>query len=262
MVRVLYMTGFAAAFLWFLLTLAANRVDDNFAVWISFALLAAGGAVSFSIRLGRLLRLTWSAVVGKIFALTAGTALIAISVALAKRIVHSLVHVDPKYFIEFTAILAAFILPYLWAVAAVGLLILYTVGQSAVFVMFVLITGTLHPLRDFINIFRPDISNHENAWDHVRQRNRVFAEMVARIVGTLALAWGLGKGVEILSQLPPYLGPHLKALIVFMEYRAGSACGDLEALPVAYLDNELVSVATLVDGEYRFAVTKCRLGHE
>lgn len=248
--------GLAVVMVWFAVFVARGLPTAAPLLWVSIVVLALGAGLAFGIRAGRVLALAWNPVVGKVLSLTAGAALISVSLACAKDITHALTHVDAKHLPDFTNLLAAIVLPWLCMVVATALLGVYAVWLGCKLIVVSVVTEIRRPIKAVVDMFRQrraarGAANPPDAMSRGRD------DLLIRFVTAGVLLGGLAMVGEELGKLPARLAPQLRMLAVSMEYRTGSTCVGLEKLPVAYLYNAQVSVARRAGDTYRFAEEPC-----
>ena len=95
----------------------------------TFAVFAVAGVCEITVQAKRVFKQAWAKTAGKLLSLSLGVMLTAVTVSMAKQTVHSLAHVDPKYMGEFTAVVAAGLLPLVYLGAAGVLLLLWAALQ-------------------------------------------------------------------------------------------------------------------------------------
>lgn len=247
--------GFAISIGWFVVVQATGFPTGQVLLWLSVALLAFSAALGLGALAGQLLKLAWSPVAGKALSLTAGAALVAVSLAVAKHITHALVHVDARFLPDFTNVMAAAILPWLGLLLATAIVMAYAVGQFIALFLTALASRVSRSVADVVAVFRKRgaVGGRNTA------RHEILVDRYMGVFGTMALALVLAEGAEVLRMLPTRMKPELTWLAVTMEYRTGGSCAGLEELPVVYLDNSQVSVARLDSGTYTFSVQPCIL---
>lgn len=234
-------------------------------------LLFVAGSIDLTVRGTWLARRVWNETLGKIFSVSIGAILIAVSVAAAKSWVHSIVRIDAKYFIESTAILAAMILPIAYCLFGVCVLSLYAAGQMGRLAVVSVGTSFFRQMLPFagqrrvesakmlryrlVHGRRPPGGILPSAW------RRFFDDAPASIrpVSTLVVIVAIVMLVQALQNLPRAYRPYVAAAVVALDYRGGSSCIGLGgALGVAYMDDGKVSVARRRGADIEFAVERCR----
>ena len=222
---------------------------DVAATWIALPALlplSVAGIHDLSIRIRLVMRHVWSDTLGKLFAVSIGTVLALGAIVLAKHIVHGITHIDPKYLLESTGMLAALLLPVVY----------FAFAYCVLFAYFLLLMLSF-PVTQLV-------SHHATEDAGETSTSKWFDAggllKCARLTCTLAV---LAVAVILLDQgtgAAAHLRPLVRYLIVKLEYRDASSCLNLpKDARVAYMEDENVSVAPDQGHHHDFEVKKCKL---
>jgi hypothetical protein len=273
-IRLLHTIGWAVLLLVATATVVGYPKASQWGSVVGLAILGIAGAADLLTRANQLLRFAWNETLGKIFTVSVGAALIAVSVAVAKHWVHATTHVDPKYLTEATAVIAALTLPAIYGLFCVAVLFLFAILQfGGLFIFmfatsigkyFTVMAGENHRQRSRMLWYR--ISKGKRPPGRVlpplslRQLAAILGEVsvIARPFGTLIV---LGAAATILDRAAdgfPRAQPYLVSALVWLEYRTDSSCVGLpHDSVVAYMEDGNISTVRRIQGEWKFAVAKC-----
>ena len=273
-VEALHLLGLGVAMLSLAAALAAGLYEDASLVMApAFAVLTVAGVCEITVQTKRILKQAWAQTAGKILSLSFGVALAAVTVAMAKQTVHSLAHIDPKYMTEFTAVVAAALLPIVYLGAASALLAIWACFQ-------ILLLGAVLFGGSFLAQAKPLIGERtENRvrlfWFRIRNGRRPQGgkmpnaafmpqhevSLVGSVLSKLAVVVCFAQVLQGVATEVPAASPLLTKTMVDLEYRPESGCRNIGAdLGVVYMDDGNVSVARIQDGRYAFTVEKCEYG--
>jgi hypothetical protein len=231
---------------------------------------AVAGVCEITVQARRVLKQAWAQTAGKIVSVSLGVILTAVTVSMAKQTVHSLAHIDPKYMTEFTAAVAAGLLPLVYVGAAGALLLLWALFQ-------VVLMGPLLLGSSLLTQPKPLVGDRLQSrvrvfWYRIRKGKRppggilpdpgflpqYEVSLVGSVLSKVAVGWALAHVGEGLAFALPDATPLLSKAMVELEYRPASSCRNINAqLGVVYMDDGNVSVARFQNGRYRFTVEKC-----
>jgi hypothetical protein len=236
------------------------------------AVLALAGVCEITVQTKRVLKQAWAQMAGKIVSVSLGVILTAVTVSMAKQTVHSLAHVDPKYMAEFTAAVAAGLLPLVFLGTAAALLLLWAILQmvllGAVFFGGILLEQAKplvgERLQNRVRLFWYRIRTGRRPPHGVLPTAGFMPQHEVSLVGSMlskvAVVWVLAQAGKGLAVAAPETIPLLTKVMVRLEYRPAPSCRNLAApLGVVYMDDGNVSVARLKNGLYQFTVEKCEL---
>lgn len=266
----LHASGFAACFAYTAAFFAGYQGLATLFLCLLAFFLSIAGLVDLIIWGNLFFRNVWNEVLGKIFAVSVGAALLAGGISVAKNIVHSITHVDPKYFIEATALLSSLLVPAAYCLFGMALLYLFSLIQLLRFGVFVFgamlaqqFVGFVGPGgREKMRLLWYRLANGKRPVMNQIPKKR-FLEMaqvslIAKPISTICLtslaAWGLQGVFEHASLLRPLA----EQAIVQLEYRTESSCAGLEpGTAVAYMDDGKISKATRQGDKFSFTVGSC-----
>ncbi|WBS01164.1 hypothetical protein OU994_23085 [Pseudoduganella sp. SL102] len=218
----------------------------------------------------RMLSKAWAPAAGKLLSITIGIALACLALSLAKSATHSITRIDPKYFSEFTTALTAIILPLVYAMAGAILLAAFACIQWLKLALLLTLVGRdRHLWYSAVEAPRGSLGDWQNGGINssagpdatlthdIRLFNDVTHMVRPFALVTVALVFAAISGQTL--DLWPTVKPSLTTLLVKMEYRSNSACPNAPTYPVAYMDDDNISVAIQADGKYRFEIRPCGL---
>jgi hypothetical protein len=272
-VDALHLLGIAMLFTSVAGLVAGLYSDARIGMVPTFAVFAVAGVCEITVQAKRMFKQAWAKTAGKILSLSLGVMLTAVTVSMAKQTVHSLAHVDPKYMAEFTAVVAAGLLPLVYLGAAGVLLLLWAALQVLLLVVILFGSSLLTQTRPLmgdgaqnrVRLFWYRIRTGKRPPDGVlpasgfmpQHEVSLIGSVVSKLVVGLALAQ-MGEGLAIAV---PGATPWMEHAMVSLEYRPASSCRNIDArFGVVYLDGGKVSVARFYGGSYRFSVEKCEYG--
>jgi hypothetical protein len=270
-VRFLHTAAWAAGCLSPAALLSGHRGLSDICILLFFISLFFAGITDLVSRGTWLARRLWNETLGKIFSVSIGAILIALSIAAAKSWLHSVVQIDPKYFIESTAIFTAMLLPIMYCLFTMCLLGLLALVQFAGLSIFMLRSMFFQQLSPFagqhrlqkIRMFRYRLTHGRRPPGNVLPAvgSGILDDMLvfARPLSTLAVIGALGLLLQALQNLSRAYQPYVTEALVALEYRSGSSCiGFEKALGVVYMDDGNVSVARRNGRNVEFSVEACK----
>lgn len=270
-IRFLYAAAWSIVCLSTAATLSGYAMVGRASMLVVFALLFAAGLADLSIRGTWLIRQLWTELLGKIFSISIGAVLVSLALIRAKTLVHSITHIDPKYFVESTAILAAFLLPIMYCLFGIALLSLLAILQIAGTVAISFAMMTAQHLGTFLG--RANRARIRVLWYRVATgkrppENNVPSYIVRLLDGisimtkpmsTIAVIGGISMVYQALYGMLPLLQPYVTSTLVALEYRHGSSCVGLEDTKgLVYMEDGNVSVVRNVDNNLVFSVESCK----
>jgi len=234
---------------------------------VAGVLFACAGCIDIIANMQRILQAAWAPAVGKLLAVTLCVALAAVSLSLAKGYAHTLIHIDPKHLAEFNAILGVCLLPVVYGIALTACVGIYGLLQLVILCVFMMVTAPMYAYigeryRDRMRLARFRILHGKRPLSNRLPGRKIFAvddwPHIAKPIGTLAVAFVLSSLLQSVIAVLPTAEPTLTTMLVGLEYRKASACTNISKdLPVAYMDNGLVSVALPHGSIFQFEVRQC-----
>lgn len=232
--------------------------------------LAIAGLCETTVRTSRIVKSAWAPTIGKLLSVSVCVILAAISLAIAKQVTHSLVNIDPKYFIEFVSITTFLVLPLTYLTVAAGLLGVYAVFQFVTVLAIGVADMFLAPLqpvigngiRTKIGLYWYRILNGHKPLNNVIPKLGLFSPgKVALIASPMSkfavvlLASGL---VEMATEIFPNIRSTMTDVLISLEYRAHHRCVNIaQDSLVAYMEDGWVSVAIKSEDSYKFDIVRC-----
>lgn len=196
-----------------------------------------------------------------------GAAAAFISLAASKQITHSLVHVDPKFFHDFSNLISVTIYPLVLLSIVAALLGFFAVAQMAFLFLLVAFQTIAKPATEiipnahnarFLNIFwrlvrgkrvKPDLI--DNLWSFIYVFSRPFGTVVVSVLIFQLISISSGLYSVASKKL-------LNQALVFLEFRVGNSCkGILPNTPLAYLDRGNVLVQKISNSNVQYEVKEC-----
>ncbi len=270
-IQFLHAAALGTGFLSTAATLGGYKAAGHASMLLCIALLFSAGVVDIGTRGTWLIRRLWSDMLGKIFSVSFGAVLLALAIIKAKGWIHSVTHIDPKYLIESTAILAAVLLPVMYWLFGIFLLCVVAVLQMLGMVLFAfgtIIAGHLGTLtgqhwRERLRLLwyrlangkRPPNDKVPNGLAVVLDDMSVFV----RPISTVAVIFAFVMVYDALGRVAPQVQPYATSTLVALEYRQGGSCAGFEnTLGVVYMEDGHVSVARRVGDRLAFSVEDCK----
>lgn len=276
LVLVLHRSSIALAFASCAATVGVGKTPGSMVMNGCLFFLALAGLCDMIVLISRVARRTWAHAAGKVFGLTVGVALAAVSLAVAKDVAHGITHIDPKFLGEFTALLTCCTLPFVYVGAASAALLLYATWEILLFFVIGLLSTVVTTVFAVPHSFAG--RRRKKSWSMTWYRLRngkcppggalpktgfMSQEEILRItspLSKLALAMVLVTGAQQVTTGVPVTSPFLGRLMVSMEYRPDSGCINLDpVLPVAYMEDGWVSVARRTEDSVGFSTLKCEV---
>jgi hypothetical protein len=236
---------------------------------VFFVILSIAGVGDLIQRGAWLGRQIWSDMAGKVFSLSVGTILFYLAIAKAKTWIHSITHIDPKYLTESTAILSAILLPIVYGLFGVGLLYLLAFLQMIVLVVFtsaVMLAQQVGPFTGRGNYARMKLlwyrlSTGKKPPGGVPPKSSFLDDIsvFSRPLSTIAILVAVSDASQTVSENMPKLLPHIKSVLVALEYRNDSSCIGFEKdAAVVYMEDGNISVARPKGDKLDFSVEECK----
>lgn len=235
---------------------------------VFFGLMFVAGVCELIERGAWLRRQIWIEMAGKVFSVTVGAILLYLSIAKAKTWVHSITHIDPKYLTESTAILSAILLPLMYGLVVVALLYFLAILQMMGLALFSIATMFAQQFAPFagasnyarIELLWYRLATGKKPPQNVLPKSSLLSgiSIFSRPVSTIAIILAVSAASQTVSEtMPPFL-PHLKSILVALEYRKGSSCLGFENdIPVVYMEDGNISVVRAVGNDLKFSVETC-----
>lgn len=240
---------------------------------VFFALLVFAGLGDLFQRGAWFIRKLWSDMLGKVFSLTIGTILLYLSIAKAKTWIHSTTHIDPKYLTEATAIFAAVLLPIMYGFFAVVLLYLLALLQMLGMAFFMTAAMFAQQIGSFAG--SSNVSRMKMLWyrlatgkkplGNVLPKSSFFDDIsvCSRPLSTIAIIFAFSIVSQTMTEMMPRLQPHMKTVLIAIEYRQGSSCRGFEnGTPVVYMEDGNISVVRRDGNDWKFSVEACKFRDE
>ena len=210
----------------------------------------------------------WARAIGKLFSVALNIIIAGLALAIAKAATHAITGENPNHFTEFTAILTALVLPAVYGFALSLALIALGTFQLLRLMLFLTIIASSKRIELWCSeTARLKITNWRNQLQQStapgetgsRQSVHHFhdtAHMI-RPFAVLTVAIALAMFSSSLFGLWPVAKPLLTNILVNIEYREHSTCPNAKQLPMAYLDDGLISVAIREGKAYEFSKREC-----
>lgn len=212
----------------------------------------------------------WARTIGKVLFATFGAIVLALGLALAKHQVHSIAHVDSKYFDNFINLFAVIVAPFLYVSIFMVLLGIFALLQFVGLIVIIAFKIVKAFLPSYIDPQRR--YNRQMYWHKIRygKKPRVLPQqslfpledilMLMRPFGTLAVVATLGSFVSGLNFYSGRITDLVVPALIRIQYESDSRCNGLDAdTRVVYLDRGNVSTARLDNGRYIFSVASCEM---
>ena len=268
-VQALHVLGFALGLLWTSIVVGL-QADAEPVYWAAVIVLGIAGVCEITVQMGRIVRKAWAPLLGKIIAVSFGVALAALALSSAKQLAHAISPIDTKYMSEFTAIVAALYLPFMYLAAAGVAMAVYALFQ--VFVFWVVSSAGM-----IAENLRPFLGEHNNMrlrmyWYRIRCGKRppggvlppmtsfppseisLFVSPISKVI----VATVLVGGVQEVTKFLPHALPFLTRTMVEVEYRQNSGCRGLpRGARVVYMDDGNISIAEVKGNSFTFRVGAC-----
>jgi hypothetical protein len=266
----LHAVGVAACCAMLAATLAQYSAAANFFTWLAAALLSIAGLVDLIVWGNFFFRRLWSDTLGKIFSISFGAALVAAGVSVSKGIVHSVTHVDPKYFIEATAMLSAVMVPaayFLFGLTLIYLFAIFQLFRVALAFLAAMLAQQLagfasSGMRNTLGLLWYRIKNGKRPLGN-QQPKRKFLDLasvslIAKPLSTIYLVLLAVWSSQWAFQQAPLLRNYVEWAIVKLEYRTQSSCAGLDPdTAIVYMDDGKISQARRQGKKFSFSVGTC-----
>ncbi|WP_157236243.1 hypothetical protein [Chitiniphilus shinanonensis] len=218
-------------------------------------------------RLSYLYQYEWFVSIAKWARWGVGAAAAFISFAASKQITHSLVHVDPKFFPDFSNVLSVALYPVI-LLSVVALLLGFLALFQMIFLLFLLVfqvvvrsvagsvPGAVN--ASFASLFWRLVIGKKKKTDIVDDFwGAVY--IFSRPIGTFAISvlifQLLGLTPVVYSSIP---NVHLNSALVLLEFRVGHSCKGISSnTPLAYLDRGNVLVQEGRGSSIKYVVKAC-----
>ena len=212
-----------------------------------------------------LTRKAWARTLGKVALAALGATLYFAADAIAKNIIHSITHADPKYFPDAAGILVAGITPMLYLTIGSILAVIWAIAQLTVLGLLILLWQPIEVLG---------ISSHvkDRAAYRIRTGRKAPIGYKAPIFSTngflffmrpfgllIAVVYLWNSIGAITTAYSAQITSHIQDLVVISEYHDDTLCRGLPInAKVSYLDNGLISVLEKTGAEMKFSIRPCQ----
>lgn len=230
------------------------------------AMATAASLIDIPRQIGALMRLAWAKTIGKVLLAAVGTIAVIVANSVARNVIHSYVHVDPKFMQDFQALAVCLMVPaiYVW-LCAVALLV-----WSGLNLLFLSMLTMLAIPAGLLWEAIPK-AGRKSLWYRVVNGKRpppgykapVFPfggmKLAMRHVSVIIAIVAAGDVWESTWRAQSATVDRIMIdALVALDFRSQSSCRAPAAARVAYLDRNQILVAQSMGGTWTFTQADCQ----